>query len=102
MSRKYGEIGIQMQNGRVHSYGDGGNETVNQLANGFALHSATAIERGGIIVICGPSRYHSCPRKQSLKIQQMRFVPCPGEYFHPNRVADDDIMGQQIVNEIAH
>ena len=100
MAREHVEVAVAMQDRCPGSYGDGRDEAVDQLADGFPLAPAAAIERGGIVVV-GRSRWdHYCPRKQALEATQVGLITRTGEYFHPHGIADGNLLCQHLVNEI--
>ena len=43
VARKQVKVSVGMENRHPSAYGDGGNEAVNQLANGFSLLTATPV-----------------------------------------------------------
>ena len=45
------EVGVVMEDWRAGADGDGGDEAVDQLADGRGLSVALAIERGGILIV---------------------------------------------------
>ena len=52
------EILVVVQNGDSGANGDGGDEAVQQLADGFALLSAAAVEVGGAVIVRCLHRYN--------------------------------------------
>ena len=100
VARKHLEVDVVMQNRHSGTYGSSGDETVSQLADGLPLPSATAIERGSVVIVRRPSSYHRCPRQQPTKAQKMRLIPRPGEHFHSYHIADGNLTRQHLVNEI--
>ena len=100
MAREDVEVRVAMQDRRPGAYGDRGNETVDQLANGFPLPPAAAVEHGGIVVVGRPRWDHCCPRQQALEAPQVGLVTRTGEDFHPHGIADGDLLRQHLVDEV--
>ena len=92
MAREHVKVAVAMQDWCPGSYGDGRDEAIDQLANSLPLAPAAAIERGGIVVVGRSRGYQYCPRKQALEAPQLGLVTRPGEYFHPNGIADSDLV----------
>lgn len=63
------EVGVVVKDGRSGANGDGGNEAVDQLADGRALPAAAAIERGGILVVGGARWHDNRPSEQAPEVQ---------------------------------
>ena len=92
------EVGVVMKDWGAGADGDGGDETVDQLADGRALSSALAIERGGILIVGRTHWYDHGTSEQAPEVQQMGLVPGSGQHFHPYGVADGDFARQQLVD----
>ena len=61
VARKHVKVSVVMENRHPSAYGNGGNETVDQLPNGLSLPSATAIKGGCVVVVRGAGWYHDRP-----------------------------------------
>ena len=64
VARKRFEVGVVMQNRRAGAYGCGGNEAVDEPADGLPLSSAAAIERGSVVIVGRQRWNHRRPRQQ--------------------------------------
>ena len=101
MTRENVEIVVVMKNGHIGANGDGSDETIDQLANGFSFLATEAIESGSIVVVPRPRGENGRPCEQPTEVMQMPFVAGAGEHFHPNRIADRDLTFEQCLDAIA-
>lgn len=101
MAGKHIEVGVVMEDGHISTNGDGGDETIDQLANRLPLPTTDAIKSRRIVVVCRFRGKQGCLRKQSAKIVQMPLIPRAGEHFHVNRIADCNLAIEQYLDTIA-
>ena len=90
-----------MKDGRIGVNGDGADETIDQLVNGFPCLATEAIESGCIVVVHRFRGENGRPREQPTEVMQMPFVARASEHFHPNRTADRDLIFEQRLDAIA-
>ena len=82
------EVGISVEYRYTGVDGDGGDEAVDQLANGLAFPATCTVQRRGVVVAGRLRRQHRRKREQSPECLEVPLVTGAGEHFHPNRVAD--------------
>ena len=85
------KVDILVEYRRTGTEGNGGDKAIHQLANGFAVSAAGAVQSRGIIVVCGFRGKHGCKCEQTAERVQVPLVPRSSEHLHPNRVADRDL-----------
>ena len=82
--RQHVEIAVVVKHCRAGADGNRADEAVDQLANGFSLAAAGAIQGGRLVVVGGTGRENGRPREQPAKASQVAFVPGAGEHVHAN------------------
>ena len=91
MPCQHTEIGVVVQNGRIGANGNRADETIYQPANSLPFPATDAIQSGRILIVQRPCGKNGRTREQPAQVHQMPFVTRPGEYFHPNCIADRDL-----------
>ena len=95
------EVGVVMKDGRAGADGDGGDEAVDQLADGGALPAAAPIEGSGILVVGGAHWNDHGASEQAPEVEQMGLVARAGQDFHADGVADGEVPVQKLIYLIA-
>ncbi len=81
------EVVVQMQEWNVCAHRDCGNQTVDKLANSFALTATTTINRGRRVEVDRLGWKERGPRKQPPELLQVLLIARAREDFHPNGIA---------------
>jgi hypothetical protein len=98
MPSQHVEVAVGVQQRASGSNGDAGDEAVDHLANGLPISPTHSIQRCRLFVVGGLRGDEGASGEQAPQIVQVTLVPCPGEHLHPDGLADDEALGQEVVN----
>ncbi len=92
------EVDVGVQNGSVLPDSDGSDQAVDELADGLSAPSAHAVERCGGLMVGRSGRKGSRPSKETPKLTEVDLVSCSGQDFHPDRIANRDVAGEESIH----
>jgi hypothetical protein len=97
-----GEICVGVKQFGVGSDRHGGDETVDELANGPTSSPTHSMESRCLVAVRGCGREHRCSTEQTSQLSEMVFVSCSGEDLHRDRVADGEVGIEQAIARDTH
>ena len=100
VARKDVKISIVVENPCIGVDGNGTDEAVDQLSDGFPFPAAKSKQGRSLFIVPGCQRQDGRTRKQSTEVMQVPFVPRAGQHFHEDRVADRDLAVEQRLDPI--
>ena len=99
--RHDGEIGVGVQHLGFGSDRHGGDETVDELPDGFAAYAAGAIQRRCGVVVGWRGGQHRGPTEQPAKLSEVVLVARAGEDFHRHGIADRGVVSKEAIDSFA-
>ena len=95
MARKDGKIPVAMENACIGVDGNGADEAVDQLWDGFPFPAAESKQGRSLFVVPGCHRQDGRTCKQSTEVMEVSLVLRASQQFQEDRVADRDLAAKQ-------
>jgi hypothetical protein len=99
--RHDGQVGVRVQNLGSGPDRHCGDETVDQLPDGFAAHTAGAIQRRCGVIVGRRGGQHRRPPEQTTKLGEVMLVAGAGEDFHRHRIANREVVSEEEIDGLA-